>query len=50
MEPGQRGMKDNRGFGIKRHIDLANGFVTIEVAVDSAQRHRLLRVSQLNAD
>ena len=40
-------MKSDRGFSVERHVNLANRFVRIEVAIDSAERHRFLRADRV---
>ena len=42
-------MRD-RGFGVERDVDLPDRFVRVEVAVDATERHRFLRVSELDSD
>ena len=46
----RRGVKSDRRLGVERHVDLAQCFVTVEVAVDAWQGHRLLRVGQFDSD
>src|SRR5713226_8379606 len=43
-------MKRGRRFGVERHIDLAKRLVALKASIDTWQRHRFLRVGQLDAD
>src|SRR5262249_25426564 len=48
--PRTRRMKGYGWFGVEWYVDLANGFVRIEIAIDAAERHRFLCVGELDAD
>src|SRR5215510_15583468 len=43
-------MKGDGGLGVERHVDLTDGFVRVEVAIDATESHCFLRVRQLDAD
>ncbi len=43
-------MEGDGRFGIERDIDLADGFIRVEISINTAERHGFLRVSELDAD
>ncbi len=45
-----RWVESDRGLSVERDVDLSDCFVRVEVAVDATERHRFLRVSELDSD